>query len=112
MQQRRKRDSFGARPLPANFGKVDTAARFDAARYFTIFRCSGMNPQVKRQPDGGLCLVMELAMGQSELRRKRTEAAHDWAKNKDRGAGLRRAYITKAADGLPVGGVACLGMVK
>jgi hypothetical protein len=112
MKQRKARDPFGARPLPAHFGEIDTSSPFNAERYFIVLRCSGMNPQIERKPDSELRLVMDIGRKQSRLQVKRAEAAHAWADKKDVGAKRRLSYMRKIARGLPVGEVLYLGVPK
>jgi hypothetical protein len=50
-QQKKTRDIYGGKPLPAHFGEIDTKAPFDAGRYFTVLRSAGHNPFVFRTPD-------------------------------------------------------------
>jgi hypothetical protein len=100
---------FGPRPLPAHFGKVDPNAPFDAKRYYTVLRCSGMNPTVRRDRIDNCTLGFELPLAPSTLQRKRIDLAHAWSNAKDSERAQTNAYLKDISKDLPIGKIHYLG---
>jgi hypothetical protein len=94
MKKRTEHDMFGPQPLPPHFGEIDVAARFDAKRFYTVLRCSGMNPMAVRQENGSVSLQLSFG-GRTALQRKRISASHVWAATKDVGGRKQVAYARK-----------------
>jgi hypothetical protein len=83
---------FGPQPVPAHFGEVDVAAPFDAKRFYTVLRCSGMNPTVIRQKDDRVSVSLDVGREETALQKKRIAAAHVWADAKDPDRKKQGAY--------------------
>src|SRR5674476_1365628 len=86
---------FGPRSLPAYFGEIDTTAPFDAKRFFTVLRCSGMNPTAIRQKGDSVSVSFDIGRQETALQKKRIDAAHIWVDAKDPDRKKQGAYARR-----------------
>ena len=83
----------GPKPLPAHFGQIDPNAPFDAKRFFTMLRCSGINPIAIRQNGNSVSVSFDVGRDETALQRKRIATANAWADAQDANKEIRGAYV-------------------
>jgi hypothetical protein len=99
----------GPRPLPAHFGEIDVTAPFDPNIYFTMLRCVGSNPMLRRDAEGKVWYSFDELFSPTALQKRRREQAFAWASAKDSGGKKLNAFCKKLMQNQPEGFIFYLG---